>query len=148
MLLSLPAFGQSNDWAWMSGPQTPHLSQYGTLGTAAATNLPGNRTWAAGWTDITGNLWFFGGYGEDSLGRVGDLNDLWMFNPATKEWTWMGGSKTMGASAVYGTLGVPSVSNIPGGTESAVSWSDATGNVWLFGSANNELWKFNASTKQ
>ncbi len=37
-------------------------------------------------------LWLFGGFGIDSTGESGLLNDLWEFNPSTLEWTWMGGS--------------------------------------------------------
>ena len=84
----------------------------------------------------------------DSLGRFGNLNDLWMFNPTTKEWTWMGGSNTQGAATVYGTLGVAAAANVPGSTSSAVSWKDTTGNIWLFGSTNNELWKFNSAINE
>ncbi len=55
---------------------------------------------------------------------VGYLNDLWEFNPSTNEWTWMGGSSTVGSnggqSGVYGTLGTPAAGNIPGGREQAI----------------------------
>lgn len=45
------------------------------------------------WTDASGNLWMFGGYGYDSTGTRGWLNALWEFNPATGMWTWVGGSE-------------------------------------------------------
>ena len=63
-------------------------------------------------------LW---GYGFDANGNVGNLNDLWEFNPSTKQWTWMGGSSTVGnrrgQPGVYGTSGTPAAGNIPGGRE-------------------------------
>jgi len=37
------------------------------------------------------------------------LNDVWMFNPSTEEWTWMAGDKTLGtffSTAGYGQAGV------------------------------------------
>ena len=40
----------------------------------------------------------FGGFGNDGVGNSGVLNDLWKFNPATSEWTWMAGSSTIGAT--------------------------------------------------
>ena len=50
------------------------------------------------WTDTSGNLWLFGGYGPISTGYIGDLNDFWKFSPSTLEWTWMGGSNTIPTS--------------------------------------------------
>jgi hypothetical protein len=29
------------------------------------------------WIDSSGNLWLFGGYGYDSTGALGYLNDMW-----------------------------------------------------------------------
>jgi len=57
------------------------FGSYGTLGTAAATNVPGGRLGATGWVDGSGNLWFFGGQGFDSIGAQGNLNDVWEFQP-------------------------------------------------------------------
>jgi len=53
------------------------------------------------------------------------------------DWTWKGGSSTVGSNGaqpgVYGTLGTPAAGNIPGGREEASSWTDSSGNRWLFG---------------
>jgi hypothetical protein len=54
---------------------------YGTLGSAAAGNLPGSRTEGVAWTDINGNFWLFGGSGSDAQGVIGYLNDLWETTP-------------------------------------------------------------------
>ena len=35
------------------------------------------------WIDSSGNLWLFGGYGYDSTGQLGYLNDLWQYDPST-----------------------------------------------------------------
>ena len=45
----------------------------------------------------------------------------------------MSGSNIPNARGVYGTLGVPAAPNIPGGRTNAVSWTDNSGNFWLFG---------------
>src|ERR1019366_10751479 len=135
-----------------------------TLGTPAPTNIPGGRDAAVGWTDASGNVWLFGGFGADSTGTQGYLNDLWKYAPGANgqvgEWTWMGGSSTVprpygGQSGVYGTLGTPASTNIPGGRYSASSWIDASGNLWLFGGSGfdsvgnqgslNDLWKYTPS---
>jgi hypothetical protein len=149
-----PSLGATGEWTWMGGSSTAYQSGvYGTLGTAAPTNIPGARVLAVSWSDASGNLWLFGGIGYDSSGG-GALNDLWKFDPSLGtygEWAWMGGSSTAGQSGVYGTLGTAASTNIPGARDYAVSWSDASGNLWLFGGfgnsagtdgALNDLWKF------
>ena len=114
-----------------------------------------------------GNFWLFGGEGFDDEREKGDLNDLWEFSPSTGQWTWMGGSSTMvcglpgypcGVSGVYGVLGTPASANIPGGRSNAASWTDSSGNLWLFGGAGsdadgnsgdlNDLWEFSSSAGQ
>jgi len=54
----------------------------GTLGTAAAGNLPGARYWTSSWTDSSGDFWLFGGVGYDATGATGYLNDLWRYTRA------------------------------------------------------------------
>jgi hypothetical protein len=138
-------------WTWVSGASTNgQMGVYGTQGIAASTNVPGARYGAANWTDGSGNLWLFGGYGNGSLNQVvGYLNDLWEFNPIAKTWTWVSGSNSINASGVYGTLGVAASTNVPGGRNGAVSWTDGSGNFWLFGGGSylNDLWEFNTTGK-
>ncbi len=153
----------SKEWTWVSGPKLAHASGvYGTLGVAAVGNVPGGRDLAVSWIDGSGNLWLFGGYGNDSTGNpllnTEDLNDLWEFNPASKEWTWVSGSNVREANGVYGTLGVAAAGNVPGARDSAVSWIDSSGNLWFFGGWGNDsiwnwgelndLWEFNPGSKE
>ena len=150
----------TNAWAWMGGSRTANQpGVYGTLGTADAGNIPGGRESAADWIDSGGRLWLFGGFGLDANGNYGYLNDLWEFDPSTNQWTWQGGSSTVGSnggqSGVYGTLGTAAAANIPGGRLGGSSWSDAYGNLWLFGGYGydakglggylNDLWEFSPS---
>lgn len=161
--LALSAGAQTpapSEWTWMGGSSTgSQPGVYGPLGTAAAGNIPGAREAATSCSDKNGNHWLFGGYGNGIAGgRGGDLNDLWEFNPSTNEWTWISGSSTGDQSGVYGTLATPAAGNVPGGRLDAVSWTDSSGNLWLFGgigfdSSNNEgflndLWEFNPSTNE
>jgi hypothetical protein len=170
----------TNEWTWVGGVNVlPSCSTpkgcgpsgvYGVQGTPAPANIPGGRSGGVGWTDSGGNLWLFGGTGFDSTGNEGNLNDLWEFSPTSKQWTWIDGSSTApsscspytscGLPGVYGTLGTPSSTNVPGGRVGAVSWTDNTGNLWLFGGevnytyANgahgdmNDLWEFSPTTKE
>jgi len=134
---------------------------YGTQGVASASNIPGARWGANAWVDATGNFWIFGGQGFDSTGTNGLLNDLWEFNPTTRQWTWIGPSNSILANqnSAYGTQGTPAAANAPGGRQSAASWTDKSGNFWLFGGFGldatgtpngtvNDLWKFNTTTNQ
>jgi N-acetylneuraminic acid mutarotase/DNA-binding beta-propeller fold protein YncE len=157
----------SLSWVWMGGSSTvgsggAQPGVYGSLGVAAPANVPGGRGWAGTWKDSQGNFWLFGGYGADSADMQGELNDLWEFIPSSEEWVWMGGSSTMscvyspcGQSGVYGTLGQPATTNIPGGRDSFFRWADSSGNLWIFGGEGfdaagndsylNDLWEFTPS---
>jgi len=154
------SLGRNGEWAWMGGGNNGgQTSVFGTLGEPAATNFPGWREEAVTWTDKNGNLWLFGGDGIDSVGNQGSLNELWKFNPRLGrygEWAWMGGSNTVGSNGgqpgIYGTLGEPAATNIPGGRADLVSWTDSNGNFWLFGGYGvdadgnsgllNDLWEY------
>jgi hypothetical protein len=178
-------YGQLNDlwefqpstqqWIWMGGSSALPSScagsttvpcgqpgTYGTLGVAAASNLPGGRSAAAYWTDSNGYLWMFGGFGFDASGTLGELNDLWEFDSSAKEWTWMGGSSTIGnhggQPGIYGTLGSAAAGNVPGGRYSATFWTDSNGQLWLYGGEGfdsqgndsnlDDLWRLNPSTAE
>jgi N-acetylneuraminic acid mutarotase len=131
---------------------------YGTLGTAAAANLPGARSGSVSWTDAAGDLWLFGGLGFDSTTTQGYLNDLWKYSPTLGLWTWVSGANVAGASGDYGIQGVAAGTNTPGARQGAVSWTDAMGNLWLFGGYQtqtggvsgvyNDLWEYAPSSGQ
>src|SRR2546421_230195 len=64
---------------------------------------------------------------------LGYLNDLWRYNIASNQWTWISGNDTRGQNGIYGTQGIGSISNIPGGRSNSISWTDSSNNLWLFG---------------
>jgi N-acetylneuraminic acid mutarotase len=154
----------TGEWTWMSGANTVNANgMYGSLGKTAATNVPGARQAAVGWTDSSGNLWLFGGQGYDATSAgYGTLGDLWEYTPSSGEWTWQGGTDTEATptitQGVYGTKGQPAATNLPGPRASAVAWTDGSGNFWLFGGMGydsiaifgdlNDLWKYSPSTGQ
>jgi N-acetylneuraminic acid mutarotase len=149
----------TSQWTWVSGNNiTNRPGVYGSLGVAAPGNSPGSRNYAASWTDTSGNFWVFSGVGDDSAGNFGYLNDLWEFNPSTREWTWVAGSNLVGQLGSYGMLGTPAVANVPGGRNQSSTWTDLAGNLWLFGGFGldsagtlgylNDFWEFNPSTKE
>jgi hypothetical protein len=123
-----------NQWAWMNGDKSPNvISNYGTSGIAAPSNIPGSRIGMATWTDSEGNLWLFGGNGKGESARSGFLNDLWKYSPASGMWTWIGGNKTTNNTGIYNSKGSASANNLPGARMNAVTWKDHNGNFWLFG---------------
>ena len=155
----------SGEWTWVSGsplgnaiwgaPTGPAIGVYGTQGVAAATNVPGARLIPVTWMGADGSLWLFGGSGYDSTGGQGLLNDLWKFSPASGQWTWVGGSSTASPTGIYGTQGVAAAANVPPGRYGASGWTDASGNMWLFGGEGiaagwghrfNDLWKYSPTS--
>jgi hypothetical protein len=93
----------------------------------------------------------FGGQGLDSAGTFSDLSDLWEYSAG--EWTWVGGPNIANQPGIYGTQGTAAPGNIPGMRAGAISWTDTTGNFWLFGGDGydssvavsgylNDLWKY------
>ena len=167
---AVAANAQSNQWVWQAGSQTPdEPGVYGTQGVPDYNNTPGARQSAATWTDKAGNLWMFGGYGGYSTyadnGVNYFFNDMWEFNPLTTEWVWVSGSSSYNVPGVYGTQGVPASTNLPGGREASVTWTDAEGNFWLYGGLGydsttatsnysattaylSDMWKYNPITNQ
>jgi hypothetical protein len=150
----LYAATQKGDWTWMTLLSTSQsqTGAYGIQGVPSPLNFPGQRYGSSSWTDAAGNLWLFGGFGYPSLlaSDLGpnSLNDLWKYTPSTGAWEWVTGSDGVNAAGVYGTKGVPSANNTPGARFGATSWTDQSGNLWLFGGAGsvgeqNDLWMFN-----
>jgi Galactose oxidase, central domain/Kelch motif len=151
-------------WVFVSGGNTSKANQngiYGTQGTAASTNMPGGRQEAVGWADANGNLWLFGGEGQDSAGTLfGILDDLWVYNISTNQWTFVAGSNLANQTGTYPAQPVVGASNttgaagscglavgdaaipcspisltgaLPGSRWGASGWIDPSGNLWLFG---------------
>jgi N-acetylneuraminic acid mutarotase len=175
---------QTNEWAWMSGSNvigsncsTISVGTYcgqpgvfGTLGQPATANHPSGHSSEMSWVGKDGTLWIFGGNNFDKTGAVGFLDDLWKFDPSSSEWTWMAGTSQFVnycaggfgcIAANYGTQGVAAATNTPGGRTGSYTWTDASGNLWLFGGMGygpsvptsnlgyfNDLWKFDITLNQ
>jgi hypothetical protein len=119
-------------WTWINGSITGNSAgSYGTQGSTSATNQPPSRQASVAWIDKTGNFWMFGGFTSGTNG----FNDLWKFDTvATKQWTWVSGSKgATNTPGNYGTQGTAAATNVPGARWLSAAWSDVHGNLWLFG---------------
>ena len=147
------------EWVWENGPDTnDQLGVYGTMGTASTTNVPGARYSGVSWIDKSGNFWLFGGLVYLSPTNAADFNDLWEGNYNSSgqwQWNWVGGEDVAGVGGTYGTMGTATSGNLPGARDSHVSWTDASGNFWLFGGHGwdsnkdpgdlNDLWEYSTT---
>jgi hypothetical protein len=146
-----------NVWTWVNGSNVVNqIGIYGTRGTTNPANIPGARFGAISWIDKEGTFWLFGGFGYDSVGTQGDLNDMWKFSAGA--WTWMGGPNVANQAGTYGDQGTATASNIPGARCFSAGWTDTAGNFWLFGGSDyalsgpypyfNDLWEYSPSTSE
>ena len=144
-------------WTWVNGSNTPGaVGVYGTKGTAAASNTPGARASSSSWTDSSGNFWLFGGYQAGPQSTDSVFSDLWRYSPSSGNWTWISGPNAVNTVGVYGTKGTAASGNVPGARNGATSWSDSSGNLWLFGGNGyaaaggpgglNDLWRYSPGT--
>lgn len=147
----------NRQWTWAKGDSViDGHGVYGTTGIPASINKPGARFYAIAGVDTSGNFLLHEGIGFTASGGISNLNDLWKYNSLNNQWVWLKGDSTANTAAgVYGTQGTKSAFNKPGGRNSSVSWTDATGNFWVFGGFGyasagtntylNDLWKLSPS---
>ena len=151
----------ANKWAWIKGDSLANgKGEFGTLGVSGWANNPKPRSKSISWPDRSGNQWIYGGFGLYSTDQPFSLNDLWKYNPVENKWTWIKGDSLNYIRAEYGEIGVPSPKNKPGPRKGSVSWSDTSGNLWLFSGYgykdNNldgtgyfsDLWKYDTKALQ
>ena len=138
----------TNEWTWMKGPKlTNQPAVYGIQGIPDSLNNPSARDeCASSWSDNAGNLWLFGGFNF-----YGFLNDLWRYNIATNQWTWMRGDSLINQPGIFGIKGIENSTNIPHSRCSYTHWKDNADNFCLFGGSYwyndyNDLWRFNPNT--
>jgi hypothetical protein len=110
----------------------------GTITPASATvNAGGTTTFTV--TPKTGYvLSGFTGCGGGSLAgttyTTGTINAACTLTASfAAAFTWVSGSSTPDTSGVYGIQGVAAATNMPGSRDGALTWTDAGGNLWVFG---------------
>lgn len=144
-----------NDWAWFDGSN--QVDQKGSFTPPPSpppnppvfdTDTPGGRKYPATWTDLSGNLWLFGGdgwtYTFPNAPQPITLNDMWEY------------TGTQNYSGGFGNfwVAVTPAGSAPVARTGAVTWTDATtGDLWLFGGQDgslnflNDVWKYNIGSK-
>ncbi len=146
----------TNNWTWISGSNTPNQN---SLPPAACTktllNFPNTRleNQTASTVGCTNAFWSFGGF-ENTTGLTKCYGDLWLFDVATNEWTFVNGDVN-GTNYSYGTKGVYAPSNQIPGKGGVGIWIDKKNNLWVFGgfcningnlNFTNDMWKFEPDT--
>lgn len=156
VLLCMGGLRAQGTWTWMHGSSSPNApANYGTQFISSPTNNPPGMYKPYSWTDQQGNFWVYGGF-NSIIYQI--YSDLWKFDPSINQWTWMNGTAAVNSPGVYGTQGVSSPLNHPGGRYRGWSWVDNAGNLWLFGGFGfdvngsqgrlNDLWKFDVLTSE
>ncbi len=141
----------TNEWTWMKGPNTLNATGvFGTQGVAAPGNLPPPRDETnATWERNSNELWLFGG--------TSYFDDMWKYDIATNNWTWMSGNNLPTVQTVWGAQQIPSATNTPGSRAVYSHWTDRYGNFWLWGGMSlasgtfdylNDMWKYDPVTLQ
>jgi len=156
-------------WTWLSGASTFAVGKdiygvYGPKGVASTNYHSGGRAEFAYFIHPTTKIvYLFGGYGyaaDKNTTNYGDayvdFDDLWSFNPVTREWAFLSGSNgtTDGSDPVYGVKGQASPTNNPGSRYGSYLWPDPNSNngILLYGGVDwgydyrSDLWRFDLST--
>jgi len=139
------------EWTWVSGSNLPNdYGYFGVQGIPSIINYPSARSETnISWVDSsTNNLWCFGGLLANTSQSS---HDLWKYDIATNEWTWMKGD-TIFSNPVFGTKGIPDPVNSPGSRAAHAKWTSNNGNFWLHGGQRfwpptefNDVWKYDIS---
>ncbi|HKR03890.1 MAG TPA: T9SS type A sorting domain-containing protein [Bacteroidia bacterium] len=136
----------SNEWTMVKGDTLPaQPAVYGTMGVPDPLNIPGGRYPYCTWKDKNEKFWLFGGL-KVPFGY--NLNDMWMYDPLSNNWTWMSGTNLTNQAAITGAFCDASANYIPASRfENRARWTDACGKFWMYGGSHtNDLWYFNPVT--
>ncbi len=126
-------------WTWVGGSKV--INTFGVYGVqnVLSGGWPGGRKDHAAAFDGVLNVYIHGGFGFGRSGGNGPMNDLWRFDLASREWTWIGGNTTSGLlnpggyhNGRYCTRMIEAASNWPG-SRSAHAMMHFGGQLFLFG---------------
>lgn len=145
----------TNRWTWMNGTDvTNNAGTYISKGIQGGGRVPRSRFSSTAWLDKAGNFWLFGGI--TALFQNNTLNDIWKYNKANNEWTWIKGDSIHNILPVFNTYQIPNPGNEIGSRGVEMSWREnSNNNVWIFGGhtvtgggwtwmGRNDLWKIEA----
>jgi Galactose oxidase, central domain len=152
------------DWTWITGSSSSNAAGLSNnpptipAPPTQDTNSPGARNDQITWTDPSGNLWMFSGFGFsfDNTIKIQPLylDELWMFKGAPDYNCLANGCLPRPGN---GWVLVKPVGAAPDARTGATAWTDASGKLWLFGGQDgeggnvplglvNDLWNFDPAT--
>jgi N-acetylneuraminic acid mutarotase len=140
----------TNIWTWIKGTNLANVQgQYGNMGVANPTNMPGGRLGGCSLWASNNKLYLFGGLGLGTTVTSGSLNDLWEYDPFTNDFTWIKGRNVVDKSGNY------DAPTKPGARFGGLSW-DYNNKLYLMGGfgadengtngSMNDLWEYNPAT--
>jgi gliding motility-associated-like protein len=142
----------TNLWTWMKGEKSRNAdARYGDRGEFDNPNTPGGRHGSTGWVDKQGNFWMFGGIDDN-----GFFSDLWEYRISDNQWAWMSGTRDPN---IPPDQDAPEAGDHnPGARALALGWTDAQGDLWLFGGSGyggdagtaplNNVWVYSLSNNE
>ncbi len=118
-------------WTWKNSRSTSDTFSViaAVKGVYSAQNKPRSLGYSPNtWVTSDNHLWLFGG---QYPAPDNDFNrEMWQYDPAIDQWAWMG---TFDYTR-HGIKGSGTSNTSPGGRIHAnVSWTDSTGNLWIYG---------------
>ncbi len=136
----------TNVWTWMAGSNQINTSGAFQVPCQWTNDYPSSRYESrACWTDACGRFWQKGGFDAFTQSAC----ELWVFDPSINQFNWVNGPLSLNCPANFGTLLVPSPSNLPPSNGGSVGFVGLNGDLWLFGGAGgvnldatNSLWRY------
>jgi hypothetical protein len=136
--------GESARWTMlMSALPAGSPGNPGILGMPAPENRPRGRSGATTWLAEDGKLWMYGGMGE--------LYDLWCFNPADGMWTWKAGRALLATEGADWSSDGVVAPDVPG---SGFGWIGKDGRLWMYYNTDSRynrpvsMWVFDPSNSK
>ena len=137
MLNDIWAF-DGNSWLYHSPVNNTNIaSVHVDRGRPSDMAWPGSRSRHAIWSDDldSGRVWIMGGDSQTDGQDASRLNDMWMFDPTSVQWTWVGDANSTRTNELgkYGTKHLAYPTNWPGARYDAAFWIDGEGVRWMHG---------------
>lgn len=120
-----------NSWTLLSGQRKVDTQKW-----TEQTESPIPRRNAVSWSDNQENLYLMGG---TRLNDTEYFYDLWKYSVKNGIWTRISAKTTANLNAVWGVQKGGSGDGLnPGSRAGSASWTDKSGNLWLFGGYQNK----------
>lgn len=121
-----------NQWVWIGGikynSSNEGFANYGQLNESFISNIPGKRNKSATWKDNNGNLYLYGGLGNDQDSE-GKLSDIWMSNRNFSTFTGNVKFNSGNDNCATSTINVPDVRiSVTSITDNKTTFSNSLGN--------------------